>query len=122
MKQLAVYPALALLALVAPTAGQEAGSDQPFDHHNLPDGPDPFNTYLDPGPSGSTKVVGGCVEPEPPLSDEASLKALGVPLTVEYERYFSKAQKYLMCLDQIKFDYVEVMRRHGEEYRSLLQR
>lgn len=122
MKHRIVYAALALLALAAPVAGQEGKNRQPFDHHNLPDGPDPFTTLANPGIPPTGQVLGGCVEPAPPLSDPASLQLLGVSLSVEFERYFSEAQKYLMCLDQIKFDYVEVMRRHGEEYRSLLQR
>lgn len=122
MKRFLLYPMLGLFSLSLPAGSQQSSEGQPFDHHNLPDGPDPFNTYLDPGPSGSTKVVGGCVEPEPPLLDEASLQVLGVPIYEEFERYASQAQKYLMCLDQIKFDYVEVMRMYGEEYRKLLQR
>ena len=121
MTRLVACLTMALAAQAAPAAGQQENNGQPFDHHNLPEGPDPFAALVHPGIPPSALMLGGCVEPSPPLSDPASLKVLGVPLHVEYERYFSEAQKYLMCLDQIKFDYVDVMRRHGEEYRRLLQ-
>lgn len=116
MKPFFLSPALGLIALALPAVAQS--QSQPFDHHNLPlDSPDPFAGEKD-GIPRMEQVEGACREPEPPLSDSASLNALGLTRRQEFIRYFDEANAYLMCLERTKFAFVEEVRRYSESFRD----
>lgn len=113
MSSFRIAIALGLFAVALPATAQTP----PFDHHNLPLDTDPFTEHqMIPSPE---QVLGACHEPEPPLSDVASLQALGLTLTQEYSRYFNDAQAYLNCLERTKFAYIEVIREHGNALRNM---
>lgn len=121
MKHSFLYPFVGVFVLALPAIGQEPKNGQSFDHHNLPDGPDPFLQQSPPGRHPMEQVPGACREPDPPLSDPASLQVLGLTLGEEYDRYFSDATRYFMCLDKTRADFFETVKQHGLEYRRLLQ-
>ncbi|WP_265501295.1 hypothetical protein [Paracoccus beibuensis] len=122
MKPVLMFPLLGWFALAFPAVAQNEASGVPADHHDLPEGPDPFTQMAPQGYHQMEQVPGACREPGPPLSDPASLERLGLTLSQEYDRYFSDATRYFMCLDQTRADFFQVVKQHGIEYRKLLQR
>jgi len=116
MKPFFLSPALGLIVLALPAIAQ--GKSEPFDHHNLPlDSPDPFAEEQDSLPR-MEQVEGACRQPDPPLSNQVSLNALGVTRRQEFVRYFDEANAYLMCLERTKFSFVEEVRRYSETFRD----
>lgn len=107
-----LLPALGLIALTLPSFVVS----QPFDHHDLPlDTPDPFTGAQQDSPC-MEQIDGACREPEPPLSDPASLDTLGLTHRQEVLRYFDEANAYLMCLERTKGAFIAVVSHYSDLY------